>query len=180
MIYCLIRWWSTVVDSSKTDPKELYRRLQNKIAIANNWYEQNGMIVNPCKHQTIVLGNTDYEFSFPLRNSIDLLGVSIDNNLSFNYHISKVCVKVNNHELRFLETLCCVYIRRLCDCTFIIVCLRHFCGARNRDKLELYLNKRILRFIWWCKILVMTSCSEKAKTTSLYSGRIHQHAYCSF
>ena len=30
MIYCLIRWWWTVVDSSKTDPKELYRRLQKK------------------------------------------------------------------------------------------------------------------------------------------------------
>ena len=84
--------------------------LQHKIAMANNWYEQNGMIVNPDRHQTIVLGNTDYEFSFPLRNSIDLLGVSIDNNLSFNYHISKVRDKVNNHELSFLETLCCVYI----------------------------------------------------------------------
>ena len=68
------------------------------------------MIVNPDRHQTIVLGNTDYEFSFPLRNSIDLLGVSIDNNLSFTYHISKVRDKVNNHELSFLETLCCVYI----------------------------------------------------------------------
>ena len=92
--------------SSNTDPKEIDRRLQHKTAIANNWYEQNGMIVNPDRHQTIVLG----KFSFPLRNSIDLLGVSIDNNLSFNYHISKVCDKVNNHELSFLETLCRVYI----------------------------------------------------------------------
>ena len=72
------------------DPKELDRRLQHKIAIANNWYEQKGMIINQDKHQTIVLGNTDYEFSFPLRNSIDLLGVSIDNNLSFNYHIKSI------------------------------------------------------------------------------------------
>ena len=47
-------------------------------------------------HQVIVLGNTDYEFSFPLQHSIDLLGVSIDNNLSFYYHISKICDKVNN------------------------------------------------------------------------------------
>ena len=45
------------------NPKELDRRLQHKIAIANNWYEQKGMIVNPDKHQTIVLGNTDYFLS---------------------------------------------------------------------------------------------------------------------
>ena len=54
------------------------------------------MIVNPDRHQTIVLGNTDYEFSFPLQNLIDLLSVSIDNNLSFYHHISKICDKVNN------------------------------------------------------------------------------------
>ena len=46
-------------------------------------------------HQAMVLGSTDYEFSFPLQNSIDLLGVSIDNNLSLNYHISKIYDKVN-------------------------------------------------------------------------------------
>ena len=54
------------------------------------------MIVNPDRHQAIVLGNTDYEFSFPLQNLIDLLGVSIDNNLRVYYHISKICDKVNN------------------------------------------------------------------------------------
>ena len=46
-------------------PKNLTERLQHKIAFANNWYEQNGMIVNPDRHQAIVLGNTDYEFSSP-------------------------------------------------------------------------------------------------------------------
>ena len=54
------------------------------------------------RHQAIVLGNTDYEFSFPLQNSIDSLGVSIDNNLSFYYHISKICDKVN-HQFSVLK-----------------------------------------------------------------------------
>ena len=44
----------------------------------------------------MVLGNSDYQFSFPVKNSIDLLGISIDSELSFNHHISKVCEKVNN------------------------------------------------------------------------------------
>jgi len=37
------------------------------------------MIVNPDKHQAMVLGaNSNYEFAFPVKNSIDLLGVTID------------------------------------------------------------------------------------------------------
>ena len=53
------------------------------------------MIVNPEKHQAMVLGaNSNYEFSFPVKNSIDLLGVTTDMDLSFNRHISQICEKV--------------------------------------------------------------------------------------
>ena len=46
------------------------------------------MIVNPEKHQAMVLGtNSSYEFSFPVKNSIDLLGVTVDKDLSFNRHL---------------------------------------------------------------------------------------------
>ena len=49
----------------------------------------------------MVLGaNINYEFSFPVKNSIDLLGVTIDKDLNFNCHISQICVKVNK---QFLE-----------------------------------------------------------------------------
>ena len=54
------------------------------------------MIVNPEKHQAMALGaNSNNEFSFPAENSIDLLGVTIDKDLSFNSHISQICEKVN-------------------------------------------------------------------------------------
>jgi len=54
------------------------------------------MIVNPHKHQAMVLGaSSSYKFSFPFKNSIDLLGVTIDKDLSFNSHISKICYEVN-------------------------------------------------------------------------------------
>ena len=65
--------------SSDKDLESLNTRLEHELGIANNWYEQNGMIVNPEKHQAMVLGvNSNYEFSFPVKNSIDLLGVTID------------------------------------------------------------------------------------------------------
>ena len=44
----------------------------------------------------MVLGaNNNYEFSFPVKNSIDLFGVTIDKDLSFNRHISQICENVN-------------------------------------------------------------------------------------
>ena len=111
----------------------------------------------------MVLGNSDYQFSFPVKNSIDLLGISIDSELSLNHHISKVCEKVNkqfsvlkrfkslvtrNVMIRFYKAFALPHFQY---CSLIW----HFCGTRNRDKLET-LNKRILRLM--ILILVMTSC----------------------
>ena len=54
------------------------------------------MIVNPHKHQAMVLSAySSYEFSFSVKNSIDLLGVTTDKDLSFNRHISQICETVN-------------------------------------------------------------------------------------
>ena len=54
------------------------------------------MIVNPHKHQAMVLNAySSYEFSFSVKNSIDLLGVTTDKDLSFNRHISQICETVN-------------------------------------------------------------------------------------
>ena len=61
----------------------------------------------------------------------------------------------------------------------VILLIWHSCGARNRDKLEL-LNKRILRLIFNDVNSSYDELLKKAKTTYLYSRRIHQHAYCSF
>ena len=44
----------------------------------------------------VIGANSNYEFSFPVKNSIDLLGITIDKDLSFNRHISQICQKVNN------------------------------------------------------------------------------------
>ena len=46
------------------------------------------MIVNPDKHHAMVLGTTDHKFSFPVEDSLDMLGVTIDNHLNFNKHVS--------------------------------------------------------------------------------------------
>jgi len=81
---------------SDVDPKALDRCIQHEVRIANRWYTENGMIVNQDKHHAMVLGTTDHRFSFPVEESLDLLGMTIDNQLNFDKHVSLVCNKVNN------------------------------------------------------------------------------------
>ena len=89
--------------ASDTDPVKLEMRLQCQLLEADHWFGMNGMITNPGKYQAMILGNTNYNFSFkvndtniPVKDNIDLLGVNIDKNLQFNSHVKNICTKVNN------------------------------------------------------------------------------------
>ena len=111
------------------------------------------------KHHAMVLGTTDYKFSFPVEDSLDLLGMTIDNQLNFNKHVSLVCKKVNNQlnvMIRFRNLICTATKLKLYN-AFILPHLQycstvwHFCSARNRDQLE-SLNKRALRVVFNDKV----------------------------
>ena len=168
--------------SSDKDLETLNTRLEHELGIANSWYERNGMIVNPDKHQAMVIGaNSKYEFSFPVKNSIDLLGVTIDKDLSFNRHISQICQKVNSQFSvlkRFKNIITSNVMLRLYK-AFILPHLQycsliwHFSGTRNCDKLE-SLNKRILRSIFNDSSSSYDELLKKAKIASLYTGRLHK------
>ena len=80
---------------SDVDPRALEQLILHQVQIANQWYRENGMIVKPEKHHAMVLGTTDYKFSFPVEDSLESLGMTIDNHLNFNEHVSLVCKKVN-------------------------------------------------------------------------------------
>ena len=54
------------------------------------------MIDNEKKHQALILGKTEHNFCFPVKNSIDIFGMTIDNRFSFDNHVSVICKKVNN------------------------------------------------------------------------------------
>lgn len=49
---------------SDTDPVSLERHISREVRSANAWYEINGMIANPSKHQGMILGKTDHRFNF--------------------------------------------------------------------------------------------------------------------
>ena len=51
------------------------------------------MIVNETKHQAIVLGRTGHSFSFPLKDSLDIFGINIDNSRCVSIIIYQLFVK---------------------------------------------------------------------------------------
>ena len=112
------------------------------------------MIVNDKKHRALILRKTEHNFCFPINNSIDMFGMTIDNRLSFDNHVSVICKKINNQfnvMLRFRklinkETLLKLYKAFILPHFYYCSSVWHFCGARNADKVD-NLNKRILRFI---------------------------------
>ena len=139
---------------SHNDPAVLEECVSHDVRVANQWYQENGMLVNESKHQGLVLGETDFSFSFSVQETLQIFGMEIDKKLNFSSHISNVCKNINNQlyvMLRFRKliprgTLLNLYKAYILPHFHYCSSVWHFCGARDAEKLEA-LNKRILRFI---------------------------------
>ena len=137
------------------------------------------MIVNEKKHQALILGKTEHNFCFPVNNSIDIFGVTIDNRPSFDNHVSVICKKINNqfnviirfHKLMNKQTLLKLYKRFILKHFHYCSSVWHFCGARNTDKVD-NLNKRILRFILLDYISPYDILLSKVDMKSLFIRRL--------
>ena len=166
---------------SHMESNELDKLIQNYVTSVNQWFRINGMISNPSKHQAMVLGNKlHHRFSFPTKDSLELFGMTIDQDLNFDKHIVNICKKVNdqfNVMKRFSNLVSKHTIMLLLYRNFIVPRLNycadiwHFCGARNTKKLE-DLNKRILRFILNEHNLSYSELLEITSQASLYNKRL--------
>ena len=72
----------------------LKRKAVYTVQSKNNVRAKSGMIVNESKH--LILGDTEYGFSFSVKDTLEIFGTEIDNKLNFSKHISNVCKKINN------------------------------------------------------------------------------------
>ena len=78
-------------------------RLHNDLEIVLDWVSNNGMVANPDKFQAIFLGTRDNSIVVHARStsvtsskSVKLLGVTIDDQLSFYPHIMEICKKASS------------------------------------------------------------------------------------
>ena len=165
---------------SDSDPIAIDRRMQHEVRTANTWYAENGMIVNPSKHHAMVLGFTDHQLSFTTKDSLDLLGMTIDSQLNFDKQVSLICKKFKNQlnvMIRFRKLVSTSTMLKLYK-AFVLPYFQygsvvgHFCSSRNSEKLvNESLNKRALRVVFNDRELTYSPLLDRAAATSLYTLR---------
>ncbi|RMX59939.1 hypothetical protein pdam_00001097 [Pocillopora damicornis] len=161
-------------------PPQLVKESANAIA-------DNGMKANPAKHQGIVLGKTDYPFSFSTTRCLERFGIILDNELNFKEHISSVRKKINNQFSvfkRFGKLISTEIMLRLYK-TFMLphfhYCsmIWHFCNSEDSVKLDT-LNRRILRFVLKDWDSNYDDLLDKAGVCGLAKRRIQNMMICIF
>ena len=82
-------------------PEELISQLEKSSKSFFDWFENNGLKGNPDKCHLLFSKNDDFEANINENRISDttfekLLGVTCDNRLNFNHHISKICKTASN------------------------------------------------------------------------------------
>ena len=84
--------------ASDKDPVKLEMKLQCQLLEADRWFGMNGMITNPYKYQAMILGNTNYTFTFTVNDANIPVNDSIDHRQesAVQQPCKNICTKVNN------------------------------------------------------------------------------------
>ena len=95
------------ISATADNTDHLLLTLKHESELAVKWFKDNQMIVNPDKFQAMVLQNSrnskNYEHvkleigstKIEIKNTVKLLGITIDNKLNFEEHISELCKKAS-------------------------------------------------------------------------------------
>ncbi len=172
------------VDSS---PQSLTAKLNTIVQIAQKWYIENGMQSNPTKFQSIFFGRTvqcdilvDNVLIQPA-NFIKLLGITLDNELKFDTHVTNICITAgrNLNAIKRVGKYLPVKVKLLLYQTYMSCHFNfcplvwHFCGVKNTTRLE-KLQYRALRFVFDDYDGSYEDLLARAKMPSLELGRQRQ------
>ena len=155
----------STVSGNALSLNELIQELQTLTESTISWFEQNHIIANPSKFHAIIIRkdrkNTEgIEINIngkvlKTESEVLLLGITLDNRLTFDIHIGNICKMVAN-QLNALERLayCLNYRqRKILAQSFLTSNFNycpvvwHFCSAKNLHKME-RIRERALRFIY--------------------------------
>ena len=171
MIYslfpCLVRYLTMLMTIICAWSIALYynwkKILEYDIGLSINWFHDNDMDANPEKFQCAVLGKYNSEsFNINVQNniivpqkSIKVLGVSLDDHLNFNTHVSNICRRASRQIMAFKRIAKYLNLsnRELTYKSFISSNFSYsptswiFCGKQNTNKLN-KLQERALRIVY--------------------------------
>ena len=103
-ISCFLRFYTDDATgfSSSVCPSTLQMNLQHNLDLLVSWFRKNLLAINHSKSQSMVFNRVTLPTSFFIDSNqldyvsqIKLLGVTIDNSLSFKAYIKETCRKVN-------------------------------------------------------------------------------------
>ena len=153
------------ISSGEVSIEKLLQTLEKESIAATDWFKGNEMIVNPDKFQAIIIKrNSNMEDQYTLNidgnqvnseKSVKLPGISIDNKLSFEEHVSSLCKKASNQlnaisrlhiYLGFKEKE--ILVNRFVYANFnYCPLIWHFCAAKSVRKFE-RIQERALRILY--------------------------------
>ena len=153
------------------------------------WFEDNGMKINPGKFKYIVFGKHDNvedivinDIIIKPESTVKILGLTIDNKLSFNSHIVTLCQKAGR-QIQALSRLShmlnennkMLLYNSFIECYFnFCSIIWHFCSKNNTYKLE-KLQKKAIRYVtldYNCNSY--KSLLNKCNKHPMYIKRIHR------
>jgi len=154
------------ISAKANNVEDLLKILQEESELAVKWFRDNSMIVNPDKFQAIILqkGNSNRNKNYntlAIENieinttkSVELLGLTIDNRLSFEEHISILCKKASSqlnaisrlqHYMNQKEKEAIINSFIYSNFNYCPL-VWHFCSCKSSHKIE-QIQKRCLRII---------------------------------
>ena len=163
--------------------------LQEETLNIIDWFEANNVTANPSKFQCMTLGSNEKmeldinDKKIVSSSSVKILGVTIDDKLNFNEHITYICKKAGRqlNVLRRLSYMLVEETRMTIYKSFILsnfnFCplIWHFCGILNSRKLE-KIQERALRFVFIDYNSSYEKLLDKANLVTIYLLRLQKIA----
>ena len=156
-------------------------QLENDSIILLDWIQNNGLKANPNKFH-VLLSDTNQDLSinvdgFCIKNSDSetLLGITIDNKLSFDKHITKICSKASQklHALARVSHFMTFEHRKICLNAFIMsqfgYCpLVWMCHSRKLNNRINSIHESALRLIYMDKKSSFEELLDKDGSTTIH------------
>ena len=154
----------TTIYSCSSNYEEATQKLSADTHLVLNWFRINSMVANPSKFQIMFLGSNidNNEITFLVedkkvrsKTEVKLLGITIDDKLSFNKHISNLCSTASNRLralARIRKFLSLEQAKRLSE-AYIMSTFKYcpliwmFCNKTANNQIN-KIHKRSLRLVY--------------------------------
>ena len=179
----------TTIYSCSINYKEAAHKLSNDTYVVLNWFKVNSMAANTGIFQIMFLGSKidNGKITFAIeskqikcKREVKLMGITIDEKLTFTRHIANICSLANNRLRaltrikRFLST---VQAKYLCE-AYIMSALKYcpliwtFCNKTSNNQIN-EIHKRTLRLVYEMEDANFEDLLLKENSWNVHENKIH-------